>query len=42
MLKGRAHKYGADVDTGVIIPAFYLILMTFGEGGDKIFSTVNK
>ncbi len=42
MLKGKVHKYGADVDTDMFIPASYLILMTFGEGGDKIFNTVNR
>ena len=42
MLKGKVHKYGADVDTDAIISAYYLILMTFREGGDKIFSTVNR
>ena len=27
MLKGRVHKYGADVNTDVIIPARYLYLV---------------
>ena len=26
MLKGKVYKYGADVNTGVIIPARYLSL----------------
>ncbi len=42
MLKGRVHKYGADVNTDVIIPARYLSLSEPAELAEHCMEDIDK
>jgi len=42
MLKGKVHKYGADVDTDVIIPARYLSLSEPAELAEHCMEDIDK
>ena len=42
MLKGKAHKYGADVDTDVIIPARYLNVSEPAELAKHCMEDIDK
>ena len=42
MLKGKVHKYGADVDTDVIIPARYLNLSEAAELAKHCMEDIDK
>lgn len=42
MLKGKVHKYGADVDTDVIIPARYLSLSEPAELAKHCMEDIDK
>ena len=42
MLKGRVHKYGADVDTDVIIPARYLSLSEPAELAEHCMEDIDQ
>ncbi len=42
MLKGKVHKYGANVDTDVIIPARYLSLSEPAELAEHCMEDIDK
>ena len=42
MLKGKVHKYGADVNTDVIIPARYLNLSEPAELAEHCMEDIDK
>ena len=42
MLKGKVHKYGANVDTDVIIPARYLMLSEPAELAEHCMEDIDK
>ncbi len=42
MLKGRVHKYGADVNTDVIIPARYLYLSESAELAEHCMEDIDQ